>query len=73
MDDSYWIDGDSHTSHKLLRIFLAASVIDSGGTMNVSRKALAELSEKAGKYRGFQIMASPGDDHGMDLSLEWIK
>jgi len=73
MDDTYWIDGDSLTSQKLIRIFLAASIIDEGGSMNVSRKALAELSESCSKYRGFQIVASPGDGNGMDLSLEWHK
>jgi hypothetical protein len=72
-DDTYWIDGESRTSQKLLRIFLAASIIDSGGTLNVSRKALAELSDKCLSYRGFQIIAAPGEDHDMDLSLEWHK
>jgi len=72
-DDSYSIDGNSPTSTKLLRIFLAATIIDSNELLPVSRRALAELSDKCLTHRGFQIIATPGEDHGMDLSLEWIK
>ena len=72
-DDTYWIDGESRTSQRLLRIFLAATILDNNGTLNVSRKAFAELSDNCNKYRSFQILASPGEDHGMDLSVEWHK
>jgi len=70
-EDSYSIHGESPTASKLLRIFLAASIIDNGGTLPVSRKSLAELSDEVNKHRGFQIVAYPGDDHSMELSLEW--
>lgn len=72
-DDSYWIDGESKTSQRLLRILLASSIIDNGGNMNISRKALAELSDSCNDYRGFQILATPDEDHGMELSIEWIR
>lgn len=72
-DDSYSIDGNSSASQKLLRIFLAAAIIDSNDLLPVSRKALAELSDKCMTHRGFQIVATPGEDHGMDLSVEWFK
>lgn len=72
-DDTYWIDGESRTSQRLLRIFLAAAIIDNGGSLNVSRKALAELSDNCNRFRTFQLLATPGDDHGMDLSVEWHK
>ena len=72
-DDGYSIDGGSPTSNKLLRIFLAATIIDNNNTLSVSRRALAELSEKCMTHRGFQIIATPGEDHGMDLSVEWTK
>ena len=72
-DDSYSIDGNSSASQKLLRIFLAAAIIDSNDLLPVSRKALAELSDKCMVHRGFQIVATPGEDHGMDLSVEWFK
>jgi hypothetical protein len=34
-------------------------------------QSLAELSDEVNKHRGFQIVAYPGDDHSMELSLEW--
>lgn len=70
-DDAYSIHGETPTANRLLRIFLAASIIDNGGTMTVSRRALAELSDDVNKHRGFQIIAYPGDENGMELSLEW--
>jgi len=70
-DESYSIHGESPTASKLMRIFLAASIIDNGGSMTVSRKALAELSDDVEKHKGFQIIAYPGDENGMELSLEW--
>ena len=72
-DDSYSIDGGSPTSNKLLRIFLAAAIIDNNDMLPISRKALAELSDKCMSHRGFQIIATPGEDYGMDLSVEWTK
>ena len=72
-DDSYWVDGNSSSSQKLLRIFLAAAIIDNDGLLPISRKALAELSDNCMTHRGFQIIATPGEDHGMDLSVEWTK
>lgn len=70
-EDAYSIHGESPAASKLMRIFLAASIIDNGGTLPVSRKSLAELSDEVNKHRGFQIIAYPGDDHSMELSLEW--
>ena len=70
-DDVYSIQGESPTATRLIRILLAASVIDNGGTLSVSRKSLAELSEEVNKHRGFQILAYPGEDQSMELSLEW--
>jgi hypothetical protein len=72
-DDSYWVDGESKTSQRLLRILLASAIIDSGGNLNISRKSLAELSDYCSDYRGFQILATPGDDHGMELTIEWLR
>ena len=57
-EDSYSIDGNSSASQKLLRIFLAAAIIDSNDLLPVSRKALAELSDKCIAYRGFHIVAT---------------
>jgi len=70
-EDSYSIHGESPTASKLMRIFLAASIIDNGGTLPVSHKSLAELSDEVNKHRGFQILAYPGEDQSMELSLEW--
>lgn len=70
-DDAYALYGDSPTSTRLLRIFLAAAIIDNGGNLPISRRSLAELSDEAEAHRGFQIIASPGEDNSMDLSLEW--
>lgn len=70
-DDTYSISGETPTASKLLRIFLAATIIDNGGTLTVSRRALADLSDDVNKHRGFQIIAYPGDESGMELSMEW--
>lgn len=70
-EEAYSIQGESPTASKLMRIFLAASIIDNGGNLPVSRRSLAELSDEVNKHRGFQIIAYPGDDRSMELSLEW--
>ena len=71
LDEEYSIDGYGPTASKLLRIFLAAAIVDSGNKLTVSRKALAEFSEQLQKRRGFTILCSPGDDHDMELHIEW--
>lgn len=73
MSEIYSLYGDSPTGTKLLRIFLAASIIDNGGKLPVSRKALAELSDEVLKHQGFQILATQGDDNDLDLTLEWYE
>lgn len=70
-EDAYALYGESPASTRLLRIFLAAAIIDNGGNLPISRKSLSELSDEANLHRGFQIIASPGEDHSMELSLEW--
>lgn len=58
-------------AYKLLRIFLASAIVDNDGNLNVSKKALAEFSDLCMKHKGFQILATPNDEHDMDLTLEW--
>lgn len=69
--ETYSIDGGGSVANKLLRIFLASAIIDNNGVLNVSKKALAELSDECRKYKGFQIIATPNDENDMDISLEW--
>jgi len=70
-DAGYSLHGESPAAVKLLKIFLAASIIDNGGQLDISKKALAELSDNVSKHRGFHLMAYPGEDNGMELTLEW--
>lgn len=71
LDEEYSIDGYGPTASKLLRIFLAAAIVDSGGSLTVSKKALAEFSDHVKQHRGFTLYCTPGDDHDMDLHIEW--
>jgi hypothetical protein len=71
MSEIYSLYGDSPTGTKLLRVFLAASIIDNGGKLPVSRRALSDLSDEVFKHRGFQILATQGEDNDLDLTLEW--
>lgn len=70
--ESFELFGESPSAVKLLRIFLASTIIDNGGSLSISRKAFAELSDNVLKNRGFQLIATPDDDHGMQLTLEWL-
>jgi len=70
-NEIYTLYGESPSGVKLLRIFLAASILDNGGKLNISRKALCELSDEVLKHKGFQILASQGEDNDMELELEW--
>ena len=70
-EEAFSLHGESPTATKLLRILLASTIIDDGGSMQISRKAMAELSENVLKYRGFHLVAYPGEDNNMELSIEW--
>lgn len=72
-DDAYVLHGMSPTAVKLLRLFLASAIADNGGTLNISAKAFSEVSESLRNHRVFEILATPGPDRSMDITLEWTK
>jgi hypothetical protein len=69
--DSYELYGGSPTTVKLLRVFLASAIIDNNGSLDISRRSLAELSELCAKHKGFDLLATPTDDSNINLTLEW--
>jgi hypothetical protein len=72
MDDlSYVVGGDSNVSAKLLKIFLSSAIIDNGGTLNISRRSLAELSDLCEANAGFCLLATPNEERDMELQIEW--
>jgi len=72
-DDAYVLHGMSPTAVKLLRLFLASAIVDNGGSINISAKAFSEVSDKLQTHKIFEILATPGDDRSMDITLEWTK
>jgi hypothetical protein len=69
--ETYSIDGTGSVASKLLRIFLASAIADNNGTLNISKRALAELADNCLKHKGFEIVATPTDDNDIDLTVEW--
>jgi hypothetical protein len=70
-DSSYVVGGESRVSAKLLKIFLSAAIIDNGGSLNISRRSLSELSDLCEANAGFCLLASPNQEQDMELRLEW--
>jgi hypothetical protein len=66
------LDGSSDAGTKLLKFFLGAAIIDGGGKLQISRKALSEFMALCKNKNSFEIWADPDfNDEGIELSLEW--
>jgi hypothetical protein len=70
-ESSYVLEGVTPTSIRLLKIFIASAIIDNNGSLDISRRSLAELSELCAKHKGFDLLATPTDDSNINLTLEW--
>lgn len=70
MSDTFYISGQD-SSEKLVRMFLAATIIDNGGSLNISRKAFSELYDEYTKNEHLHILAETSDDAGLDISIQW--
>lgn len=66
------LSGESHTGTKLLKFFIGAAILDGGGNLQISRKALSEFISLCEKNSSFELWADPDfNGEGIELSLKW--
>jgi hypothetical protein len=66
------LNGESDAGAKLLKFFIGATILDGGGSLQISRKALSEFIALCEKNSSFELWANPDfNGEGIELSLKW--
>lgn len=72
MQEALLINGDSQSGTSLLKIFIAATIIDNNGKLEISRKAMKEFTDLCKQAGNFELWAEPSENHeSLDLTIEW--
>lgn len=68
----FLINGESPAGASLLKIFIAAAIIDNNGTLEISQRAIKEFRDMCKGADTFELWAEPSEGYeSLNVTIKW--